>query len=162
VSDEAPVRRAREDDLAAVMAVHRASIVELCSAVYSPAQIAQWAGGISAERYAKLFEERRMFVCERADAILGFGILDVIGGRVFAVYVSPLAVREGVGRRLLEAMEDEARAAGVEWLELHATLNAVPFYERAGYASNGETVVRLSSGVELASVKMSKWIANAK
>lgn len=159
VDHEPLVRRAREEDLAAVMEVHRASIVELCSVVYTPEQISQWVSGLSSARYAALSAERCMFVCERARVISGFAILDAANGVVFAVYVAPAAVRRGVGRRLLAAMEGEARNAGVVRLTLHATPNAVPFYERAGFSSDGETVVRLSSGVELASMRMSKSIA---
>jgi L-amino acid N-acyltransferase YncA len=173
---ELVVRRAREDDLVTVAAIHRESIVALCSAAYSPEQIAQWIAGRTMERYAKLFAERRMFVCERASgtaatqgesasaaslgavgqAIVGFGILDVESKRVFAVYVAPSAVFGGVGRRLLEVMETDARAEGIERLQLHATLNAARFYERSGYIDEGATKVTLSTGVELDAVLMSK------
>jgi GNAT superfamily N-acetyltransferase len=188
--DELVVRRAHEDDLVTVAALHRESIVELCSAAYSPEQIARWIAGRTMERYAKLFVERRMFVCERVSspsgtvdtrtagtstssaadgertisvglivrAIVGFGILDVESKRVFAVYVAPGAVLGGVGRRLLEAMEEDARSVGIERLELHATLNAARFYERSGYVDEGATKVTLSTGVELDAVRMSKRI----
>lgn len=156
---ELVVRRAREEDLPAVEEVHRTSIVELCSAAYSPEQIQQWVTGRLPGRHAKLLAERRMFVCERAGVVVGFGVLDVESSRVFAVYVSPTAVLGGVGRCLLAAMEEHAREAGIVRLELHATLNAVRFYERAGYACEEAVKVRLSMGVELDAVRMSKVIA---
>jgi putative acetyltransferase len=101
-----------------------------------------------------------MFVCERRGELVGFGILDVESSRVFAVYVSPTAVLGGVGRAILLAMEDDARASGLVRLELHATLNAVRFYERAGFVSEGAMKVKLSTGVELDAMRMSKEIGD--
>jgi hypothetical protein len=57
------------------------------------------------------------------------------------------------------ALEDAARAAGVEKLHLSATLNAVSFYERAGYVGEGPVVHRLPTGVELECLRMSKELA---
>jgi putative acetyltransferase len=56
----------------------------------------------------------------------------------------------------MEAMDAAARASGCTELQLNATLNAVPFYERLGYVSSGRSSNRLPSGVELPCVAMSK------
>jgi predicted GNAT family N-acyltransferase len=44
----------------------------------------------------------------------------------------------GYGAAILEAIEREARAAGVPQVRLSAQLRAAPFYERAGYAREGD------------------------
>lgn len=62
---------------------------------------------------------------ERADAT----------GEVRAVYVHPDFARRGVGSALLAELERRARDRGFETLVLTASLNAVPFYERRGYAA---------------------------
>jgi len=43
----------------------------------------------------------------------------------------------GVGRRVLDALIDAARARGEVEVVLHAQTSAVPFYARAGFASRG-------------------------
>lgn len=39
----------------------------------------------------------------------------------------------GVGRRVLEALEEEARRRGLRGIKIHAQVHAMPFYEKAGY-----------------------------
>jgi predicted GNAT family N-acyltransferase len=45
--------------------------------------------------------------------------------------------RGGVGSRILQALEDEARRRGLAGIVLHAQLHAHAFYEQAGYADHG-------------------------
>ncbi|RZS82897.1 putative GNAT family N-acyltransferase [Motilibacter rhizosphaerae] len=58
-------------------------------------------------------------------------------------HLGRLAVRApargtGVGRLLVAAVEDEGRALGLTSCVLGAQVQAVPFYERLGYAAYGE------------------------
>ena len=73
-----------------------------------------------------------------------------------AVYVHPRAVRRGVGARLLRTLEEIARAAGLSTLHLKSTLNAVTFYQRAGFRIEAQATHRISPDVELACVGMRK------
>ena len=43
----------------------------------------------------------------------------------------------GVGRAVLDALLDAARARGDREAMLHAQLSAAPFYERAGFVARG-------------------------
>jgi len=52
----------------------------------------------------------------------------------------------GVGRRLLEAAEDEARRRGASEMLLHAQRRAEGFYAAAGYVAEGETFIE--EGIE--------------
>jgi GNAT superfamily N-acetyltransferase len=65
---------------------------------------------------------------------------DVYG--VFAMWVDPKARGTGVGRRLLEELEDWMRAAGAKAARLKVTNEAEAaraLYERAGYEPDGTT-----------------------
>ena len=44
----------------------------------------------------------------------------------------------GVGRALMRALEEEARAMGKSEVVLGAQITAIPFYERLGYAAEGD------------------------
>lgn len=82
-----------------------------------------------------------MLVAEQ-EGVVGFGMLALAepedcqadaDAEVTAVYVHPDAGREGVGAALYEELERRARAHDVGTLALHASRNAVPFYESHGY-----------------------------
>jgi len=59
---------------------------------------------------------------------------------------------------LLAAAEDMARATGCARLFLSASLNAVPFYRRAGFITLREALYPHRSGIGIPSVYMEKRI----
>ena len=68
---------------------------------------------------------------------LGVGRLHPAGprqGQVRFMAVAPAAQGQGVGRRILEFLEAAARRQGLTEIVLHAREQAVPFYQRLGYA----------------------------
>jgi YbgC/YbaW family acyl-CoA thioester hydrolase len=58
-------------------------------------------------------------------------------GKVGRMAVLPSLRGSGVGRRVLEALAQAARARGDTELLLHAQQTAVPFYRRAGFEARG-------------------------
>jgi GNAT superfamily N-acetyltransferase len=78
---------------------------------------------------------------------------------VRAMFVHPAWTRRGLGRRILEACEDAARAAGFTRLELVATLPGAPLYRAFGFVDEAEELVVLADGVELPCLAMTKDIA---
>lgn len=152
------IRRATQEDLPEVAAVHQASILDLCAAHYSAVELPQWTNALRPDRYAELLMGREFYVAEENGHILGFGVLDLKESLINATYVSPKAVHRGVGRRLVEAMEAAASQAGVGRLQLNSTLNAVPFYERLGYVRKEAAHNRLPTGVALLCIQMAKGL----
>ena len=59
-------------------------------------------------------------------------------GRVGRMAVDRAHRRRGAGDRVLEALEERARAAGLREIELHAQCYVEAFYLRHGYAPEGE------------------------
>ena len=113
--------------------VHGASVLALAAGYYEPEQLEEWVVSLEPEHIRTALEEMNEagFVAERDGAVVGFAMLD--GDLVRAVYVHPAAARLGVGRLLLEAIENEAAARGVTKLRLYASLNSRTFYEANGY-----------------------------
>ena len=75
-------------------------------------------------------------------------------GHVRHVATDPDVVRQGVGRRLMERVMQDAREAGVEVMDCAATRTAVPFYAAMGFRVVGEMVVALAPGVDFPAVRM--------
>lgn len=73
-----------------------------------------------------------------------------------AFFVHPGWTRRGIGRRLLERCESEARGAGFLRVRLFATLSGVALYAAAGYREVGREVVTLPDGAPFAGVSMEK------
>jgi len=124
--------------------------------LYTPEEIQAWAVPKKPESYKEFVHSREFFVAEESDVIVGFGVLNPENAVVEAVYVSPEAGRRGIGLELLRKLEERACALGLGVLRLNASLNAVPFYKRAGYVAQEESKYRLSTGVEIACIPMVK------
>ncbi|HET6333804.1 MAG TPA: GNAT family N-acetyltransferase [Polyangiales bacterium] len=153
------IRQATSNDLARIGEIHRQSILELCKTHYTPAQLADWTSALRPAAYEALLASHRMIAAEDGAELLGFGVFDPNTGLINATYVDPSAARRGVGRALLTALENQARAASFGEVRLNATLNAVGFYARLGYVSRGRESNRLPSGVDLPCEMMRKHLA---
>jgi len=79
----------------------------------------------------ELAKERMILVAMEGDVIVGTASLG--RDQVHAVFVHPARQGRGIGRRLMEAVESEARARGERELILYASLSAVAFYEANGW-----------------------------
>ena len=101
-------------------------------------------------------EERRRRPVSREDDLAGWGRLDLNDGEVSAVYVHPEFARQGVGSMILDHLVSVGREVGMDRLHLWASLNAVPFYEAAGFESLGETVHETTGGVVIECVEMER------
>lgn len=137
------VRDAVPADAEAIRTVHRDAIVELGPAAYDEGQVEAWAAGCESADYTASItsDETEVLVAEQ-EGVVGFGMLALAepedcqadaDAEVTAVYVHPDASREGVGTALYEELERRAQVHGAGTLALHASRNAVPFYERHDY-----------------------------
>jgi GNAT superfamily N-acetyltransferase len=70
--------------------------------------------------------------------------------RIFGVFVRPMFGGEGIGRRIVGQVEEEARGAGYPALEAAATLNAAGFFEAIGYRFVRGGAWALPTGREIA------------
>ena len=79
--------------------------------------------------------------------------------RIRAFFVHPDWARQGMGRRLLELCEDEARANGFRSAELMATLPGERLYRRCGHVAERAIQHPLPGGTVIEFVPMSKRLA---
>jgi putative acetyltransferase len=153
------IRPGTLEDREAIFQVHLRAIRASAGGWYPPAVIAAWTGSLSPLAYTAVVAAGQLFVAEQDGDVVGFGQLDPATGGIDAIYVRPDAQRRGVGLRLLAEAERRARRAGHQVVHLSASLNAVAFYARAGFASAGRSRHPLSSGVTMTCELMTRVIA---
>jgi GNAT superfamily N-acetyltransferase len=78
--------------------------------------------------------------------------------RVRAMFVRGDWTRRGLGRAILDACEDAARAEGFKSLTLGATLAGLPLYRAFGFQEVGRNDVRMPDGVSVTVISMERPI----
>jgi len=140
------VRAATGHDAQAAVEVIRRSISELCTADHrgDPATLEEWLANKTAARFRGWLARSGQYtvVVERDGTLCGVGMMGP-DGSVRLCYVHPDHTRCGVGRALVDAMQSEARARGMDRLHLDATLSAMAFYEAMGFRRVGSPHVWL-------------------
>ncbi|HET7322851.1 MAG TPA: GNAT family N-acetyltransferase [Halococcus sp.] len=120
--------------------LHTASVHAFGPEKYDTEQVRRWAK--ADERAPKDYTvdaaNEHFTVAVRDGEVAGFGHLVLNAGEIHAIYVHPDHAHHGVGSALLAELEGYARGQGLTELALQSSLNAVGFYERAGYERIGE------------------------
>ena len=152
-------RPATEADLADLWELRTRAVRSSCASHYPAEVIDTWCASPAPESLPRLVAAGGALVAQENGRMLGYAILDLDSGEIDAVFVDPGQQGRGVARRLLAALETMAVARGIGRLFLSASLNAVPFYQRAGFISLREEVYPHRSGIGLRSVFMEKLLA---
>jgi hypothetical protein len=95
-------------------------------------------------------------VAESERRVIGFSRFS--GTEVEALYVHPAQAGRKAGELLLATLERSASVRKVKTLYLDAALNAVSFYESAGYKALGPSTPVFDNGVVLPCVRMQKTL----
>ena len=134
------IRKAAPADAASACALLRRSIEQGCEPDHRgrPDVLDSWLGNKTPENVAAWFASptNHAIVAEHDSRLLGLALLTQ-AGKLALCYVEPDALRIGVGRALLAAVEAQARAWNIRKLFLHSPESAAMFFERHGYANSG-------------------------
>ncbi len=122
---------------------------------YSEEQVEAWVPDVpDPEEWHSRMNARQTLVAEEGGEVVGFAELER-DGHLDMLYLREDAVGRGVGQRLYEAVEREARGQGSGRIFTEASITARPFFERRGFrVVRGQTVSR--RGVELTNFAMEK------
>ena len=168
---------ATEADIPAIAALMDRAITRLQGDFLTPEQVE--SSRLSMGLDTTLIADRTYFVVESADGLVGCGgwskRATLYGGnhaaalrddrlldpatepaRVRAMYTDPDAVRQGIGRRILDLCESAAAAAGFRRVELMATLAGEPLYRACGYQPIERVLKMAEQGVPVPGVRMGK------
>jgi putative acetyltransferase len=154
-------RAATAADLAALWPLRTRAVRARCVAHYPATVIETWSASAPPASLAELVNLGSAVVAEEDGKLAGFAVLDLASGEVDAVFVEPRHQGRGIALDLLRWLEGLAQGRGVQRLFLSASLNAVAFYERAGFMRVRDEVYAHCSGIGIASVFMEKMLSPA-
>lgn len=130
------IRYYKDEDARVLLNIHYRAVHETAAKDYSQVVRDNWALPVDSERVAHFQEnpdnELRL-VAEFNSRIAGFGALVIAHNELRACYVDPDCSGLGIGRALVDALEKEARNAGLTYLVFDSSLTAEPFYNKLGY-----------------------------
>lgn len=171
------LRLATADDIPEIERVMRESILGISSRTYSVQQVESSLRFV-ARLDRELIDDETYFVVEENGEIVGCGgwsrrgrlyagsgpqaedsrLLDPAteAARVRAMFVSPRFERRGIGRMILKACEDAARAVGFRRVELMAMLSGHAMYRACGFRDLETADTKLEDGTPFPLIKMEK------
>src|SRR5689334_1043160 len=138
--DDIVIRKATSEDAEAACSVLVRSIKEICAPYYENDEeiLSEWLENKTPANVRRWIESDRSYcvvAVSRSSWVVGFAA--IFGPEIMLNYVLPEALHQGIGKRLLQALEAHAIACGIERLEVVSSIAAKAFYERNGYISNG-------------------------
>jgi putative acetyltransferase len=159
------IRRATEEDAAAIVLAHLDSIRSLGARFYPPDVVEAWGEGLTSSLYRDAMRGGEAFFVaigqlEGQQVVLGFAthrVDDMQDGA--SVYVRGRVARQGLGTALLRRAEEHARAHKATSIQIQASLAGVEFYKANGFEelARGEAV--LMSGKSMPCVIMRKQLS---
>ncbi|MDG2029950.1 MAG: GNAT family N-acetyltransferase [Phycisphaerales bacterium] len=155
------IREAKGDDAEGIAAVHHAAVHHAGAEAYPPDVLQHWSGPLNRERITDwqhriVDPDEHFMVAESEGVIIGFGSILAGEGRLRGTYVKPEHARAGIGRDLLENLEQLAISSGVNRLQVDSSLNARHFYEAHGYETLEQTTHLLEDGFAISCIRMAK------
>ncbi len=146
------IRPASRGDCDAIFRTHRDAVERLCATHYSPVQLAMWMDGRTPAMYHGAIDQGALWVADDG-GIAGF--VEVEGHELSKLFVAGDRAGQGAGGTLLAVALGAIFDGGAAAAYLEATLNAVPFYQKHGFAVAGSGYFsRGGSPVRIEIVKM--------
>ncbi len=149
------IRASTEQDLLPISELIKANTESVIENGYSDLQKEIWIKSNTPEKLAIKRRERKIFCGEIANELVG--VIGLKKNEVMGLYVNPKKRGLGIGRQLLEHVEEYARTQRIKELTLTSTPSGKGFYEKAGYKSKGAVLVEIE-GVAFRETAMKKEI----
>lgn len=128
-------RRAMREEARRLHDIRRRSILALAPPTMTVAEAQVWAAQLTLSGMERKLHELEVWVAELDGVPAGWGAIR--GDRLEGLYTAPEFAGRGVGAGVLEMFERLMRGRGVEAVRAEASSNALAFYIRRGYRSDG-------------------------
>jgi GNAT superfamily N-acetyltransferase len=129
------IRTFEPGDSEAVSALIRRTMRESNSRDYPLDRLQPLIDYFSPEKVRRLGQERVCLVADANGPLIGTIALD--GAELATFFVLPEYQGQGIGTRLLAAIEQRARSLGITRLTVDASVTGAAFYARMGYLRTG-------------------------
>jgi GNAT superfamily N-acetyltransferase len=153
------VRAFQKSDLPPLKSLIHRTITACYPGYYGPEAVRFFLDYHSEQAIRRDAREGRTLVLERAGRVLGAGTL--VGDEIKRLFVDPTFQRQGMGRRLVQRLEQTALAADVTVVTLDASLPSRAFYDRLGYATAEKASRFVEGGWRLDYFKMQKVLTTS-
>jgi citrate lyase synthetase len=150
------VREFHETDLFALKSLIQRTLALCYAGHYCPEAVRFFVNYHDERAILRDAREGCIIVFEKAGRIVGTGTL--AGNEIKRVFVDPACQHEGVGRLIMEQLENLAAAAGVTRVKLDASLPSRSFYEQLGYAVVEQASRSVENGRRLDFFRMQKMM----
>jgi GNAT superfamily N-acetyltransferase len=98
-------------------------------------------------------------VLEKHNRVIGTGT--IIDSHIMRVFVNPKFQKRGLGKLIMNKLEDKAISSGARKVNLDASLPSKTFYDSLGYKTCKKTYVKLENNKKLHYYKMDKVLTEA-
>lgn len=132
------VRRATWEDQTAVLSLIHRCLREVNSKDYEPGQIEELCRKMDPSWFEEAVDQTHYYVLEREEKILACGGVREEGDRegiewLFGIFVLPEAQGQGLGRRIVERLEQDPVCRERFFIELASSVTAHEFYRKLGF-----------------------------
>ena len=132
------IRRFEERDAGAVSALITETLLETNRKDYPEAYLTELTGHMRPEDILSRAAWQHLYVVEEDGALAGCGAIGPWWGRedesgLFTVFVRPAFQGRGLGRAIVETLEQDAFFLRARRVEVPASLTGLPFYLKLGY-----------------------------
>ena len=143
-----------EDFQQAIRVIQRANRESL-GKIYPAALVEEFCKKYTLESFTHKAKETDFFVAEDLDVKKLLGIIGLKENVLRTFFVDPAFQGHGIGRKLYERLEDEARQRGIKKLVLEGSPLGEPAYEKFGFKRTG-TIEKERIGIKYSDTHMEK------
>jgi len=152
------IRKFKPSDLSAVRNLIHGTIDACYSDAYPIEAVEFFLDYHNDHNILKGAKDGLAIVLEKNGRLIGTATL--IDDHIMRVFVEPHFQKIGLGKLLMQKLEQKARSAGLGIVKLDASLPAKRFYDSLGYTTVEESFVEVQNGQKLRYFKMQKSILN--
>lgn len=160
------LRPAQTNDAERLIDIHYTSVQHISEAFYPREILNAWSPTPSLQRHQWMRDtiessERIVWVAQHDSddgEISAFAIASATDGFIHALYVDPKFSGLGIGKQLLQKIEQLLLHSGLHTAQLKASKNAAAFYQAAGYEPLTDEMQQLSDGSTMACILMKKTL----
>jgi len=125
------IRRAKPSDAKEISILRRKTIEKINSKDYPKSVIKFLKRKNSESEILKRIKERELFVAIEDKKIIGTA--DLEGNKIGGVFIRTDRIGKGIGKKLMQFIENYAKKKGIKKLKLYPTRTAHDFYIKLGY-----------------------------